>query len=209
MGGNIINPFGNGAKIGNVSAGNYAKFDQDGTLQFKGNATVWDDIVRSLAGRQLQSVAGAVDYDWDENAISFDSGGNIAIANDRLVFGIEYKHALKANGMLNLHIHWEQVSSNDINFTTQYRIQSNGSAKTTAWTTVVRSVLTNSVFTYTAGTLNQITKLAEIDMTGAGISATVDFRLARTDATVGAILGKYIDVHGEFDMLGSRMEFTK
>ena len=40
-------------KIGNVANGDYAEFEEDGTLRYKGDATVWDDVVGSLYGRRL------------------------------------------------------------------------------------------------------------------------------------------------------------
>ena len=46
-------------------------------------------------------------------------------------------------------------------------------------------------------------------MTDAGISATVQFRLARTDAVAGDIEATFVDAHIERDMIGSRTEFTK
>ena len=52
----------------------------------KGEATVWDDIQGNLIGRNLSSVAGKVDYDWAENAITFQSGVSISTQNDVINF---------------------------------------------------------------------------------------------------------------------------
>jgi hypothetical protein len=170
---------------------------------------VWDDLVNSLIGRRLSSVAGRIDYNYDNNSITMQNNGDIDTANDRLILNLQYPHAAVADGVMNLHVHWEQVSSNDIEFTTQYRIQSNGSAKETAWTTVISSSVSNSVFPYVSGTINQITKLATVDLTGAGISATVQFRVARTDSTTGDIEAVFVDAHVKRDMVGSRSEYVK
>lgn len=170
---------------------------------------VWDDLVNSLVGRRLSSSAGKVDYNYDNNTITMASGGNIASPNDRVVFNLQYPHAGIVDGEMRLHMHWEQVSANDIEFTTQYRVQPNGVAKEEAWTTVTASSLTDSVFAYVSGTLIQITKLATVDLTGAGISATVQFRLARTDATAGDIESAFVDAHIQRDTVGSREEFVK
>jgi hypothetical protein len=196
-------------KFGNVGGGNSFQIEEDGTDVRYGEATVWDDIVRSLAAAKLESSAGKVDYEWAENAINFNSGGNIATSADRLIFNMETPHAMLTDSKLHLHIHWEQTSTNAIEWTVQHRIQSNGEAKTTAWTTTVVLASVGNVFTYSAGTLNQITELVEVDCTDAGLSATVQFRLARTDATAGDILATFIDAHIERDMLGSRTEYTK
>lgn len=191
------------------SNGNTTTFEEDGTWQNKGDSTVWDDVVNSLIGRRLYSNQGTIDYDYNENAILFSDGGDITDRNDRVVFNLQYPHSAKEDGTMNLHIHWTQENTTDIEFTVQYRIQSNGALKTTAWTTAISSSNTNNVFTYTAGTLNQITKLVDVDMAGAGISATVQFRMTRSDNNGGTIMGTFVDAHIERDMNGSREEFVK
>ena len=171
--------------------------------------TFWDDITGSLAGRQLSSVAGKVSYDWAEAAITMEPGGDITVANDRIIFSIQIPHAAKADSTIYLHIHWEQAAASAYEFTVEYRVQGNGKAKTTTWTPVVVPVATNSAFTYVSGTLNQITSLAAIDLTGAGISATVQFRLVRSDAVTGDIRATFIDCHVEKDTPGSREQYRK
>ena len=188
---------------------NYSQFESDGTLVAHGDATCWDDLVGALIGRRLSSTAGKVDYDWDENAITMQSGGDIANSADRIVFSYQFPHKAKTNSSLMLHIHWEQTSTNKIEWSGQYRVQSNNETKTTTWTSFTANSTDNSVFTYTSGTLNQITELAEIDMTGASISATVQFRLARTDSTAGDIDATFVDAHYEIDTFGSREEYVK
>jgi len=168
--------------------------------------TFWDDIAGSLSGRQLSSTAGKVDYNWAESAITFQSGGDIDADNDVVVFSVQSPHAAKSGSSLHFHIHWEQTSTNVIEFTFQYRVQSNGAAKTTAWQTVVVTSASNA-FPYVSGTLNQITALATIPITG--LSDVVQCRFARTDATAGDIIATFIDAHFEKDTPGSREQYTK
>ncbi len=197
------------AKIGNISAGNYFEVEADGTDIRHGNATMWDDLAGALIGRRLSSVAGRVDYNWADNSIKMQPSGSITTINDLIIWCYQYPHACKAAGAMKLHIHWEQPNSNKVVWTLRYRIQSNNAAKTTDWTEVTANSDDDSVFTYSTGTLNQITELASIDMTGAGISATVQFRLARTDSTATDIDATFIDAHVERDMIGSRAEYVK
>lgn len=197
-------------KSGDIEEGNYLEIEADGTDVRKGDATVWDDIVNSLIGSRLFSTAGKVDYDYSENAVNFQSGGSIAVANDRVIFNLQYPHAALSTGKMKLHAHWEQVNTNKIEFTVQYRIQKNNAVKTTDWTTVTSDSDDDSVYTYPgSGTFNQIIELAEIDMTDEGLSATVQFRVVRTDSTNGDIFVTFIDAHIESDMLGSRSEYIK
>jgi hypothetical protein len=46
-------------------------------------------------------------------------------------------------------------------------------------------------------------------MTGASLSATVEFRLARTDNTTQDIEATFVDAHVAADTAGSRQEFVK
>jgi len=197
----------NKMRFGNTSG--YSQFENDGTIRFDGDATTWDDIVGRLVANKLESVAGKLQYDYDENAIIMQSGGSITNNSERLIFNFQYPHAAIVDGEMRLHVHWEQVSSNQIEFTTQYRVQSNGAAKVTSWTTAPSNSVDNSKFNYVSGTLNQITELATVDMTDAGISATVQFRFARTDSTSGDISAVFVDAHIERDTIGSRQEYVK
>lgn len=196
---------------GSVDSGNYSKFDETtGSLSFHGTATVWDDLVGSLIGKRLSATTGKVDYDWSENAITFQSGGSISTEADIINFNFQYPHAAIEDGEMRLHVHWEQPDSTEREFTVKHRIQSNGEAKTTSWTTtVVTCNSTNNVFTYSSGTLNQITELVNVDMEDAGISATVQFQLARTDSETGDITVTFVDAHIELDSAGSETEYVK
>ena len=197
-------------KVGDVPGGNYTETEIDGTVQAKGEATCWDDLVGSLIASRLESTAGALQYNYDENSITMNSNGSISNRSDRLIFNFQVPHAFVAGSEMKLHIHWEQPDSDPREFTVQYRLQDNGQAKTTAWTTVVVSSNgVNCVFPYVSGTLNQITRLASIDLTGHNISTTVQFRLARTDSVSGDIEAVFIDAHVNRDMMGSRGEFVK
>jgi len=191
-------------------ASNYFEVEADGTWVNKGDSTTWDDLVNSLIGRRLNSVAGKVDYNYAESGITMQPGGVIGTIADRLIFNLQYPHACVVDGEMRLHIHWEQPDATDREFTVQYRIQNNNDTKTTSWQTVVVSTNTNNAFTYPgSGTFNQITPLCSVDMDGVGISATVQFRLARTDSETGDILAVFVDAHVERDTHGSRQEYVK
>lgn len=196
-------------KFGDVTSGDYFEIEPDGTVVYRGDATVWDDIVGSLIGTRLYSVVGTLDYNFDNNSITMQPGGGIADSNDRLIFTFQYPHGAITGGTMNLHVHWEQYDALDREFTVQYRVQSNGNAKATAWTTVVVSTNSNNLFSYTSGTINQITELVEVDLTSKGLSAAVQFRLARTDSQLGDIESTFVDAHVARDMNGSRQEWVK
>ena len=198
-----------GIKIGAESLGNYFQVESDGTWVNKGDSTTWDDIVQSLVASRLESVVGKLKYNYDNNSITMESGGLITNSIDRLIMNSQYPHAAVVDGEMQLHIHWEQIDTTAREFTVQYRIQSNGAAKEESWVTVIINSNTNNIFNYTSGTLMQITELINVDMTGSGVSATVQFRIARTDSVAGDIEAHFIDSHVERDMNGSREPYVK
>lgn len=197
-------------KVGNIKEGNYTEIEADGTISCKGDATTWKDIVNSIIGRRLSANPGTLDYNWNENTISAAPSGDISDQNDRAIFNLEYNHDLITDGKMDIHVHWEQPDATERTFTIQYRIQKNGQPKTTTWTTVnTISTPENNKFEYVSGTLNQITDISDIDMTGAGLSATVQFRFTRSDANAGNIEIAFVDAHVEGDSFGSREEYVK
>jgi len=189
---------------------NRFKIEEDGTAVRVGDVTTWDDLVGSLTGKRLSSTSGKVAYDYTENAILFLPGGSISTEADIVNFNFQYPHAAIVDGIMALHIHWEQPDATEREFTLKYRVQKNSAAKNTTWTTVVIATSeANNVFPYVSGVLNQITPLADVDMTDAGISATVQFQLARTDGESGDIRATFVDAHIERDTDGSRSEYVK
>jgi len=198
-----------GLKSGAEALGNFFEVESDGTWVNHGDSTTWDDIVQSLVASRLESVVGKLKYNYDNNSITMESGGLITNSIDRLIMNSQYPHAAIIDGEMQLHIHWEQTDAVAREFTVEYRIQKNGQDKTTAWTQVVINSNTNNVFSYSSGTLMQITNLVNVDMTDAGISATVQFRIARTDVVLGDIEAHFVDSHVERDMNGSREPFVK
>jgi hypothetical protein len=185
----------------------------NGTKPFHTESTVYEDKSYPLIGKKLTANQGTVDYDWDELSVIFSPGGDMTNVNDLVGMVSEMPHQSKEDGKIYPHIHWSQTTTNNVIFELDYRIQGNNLEKTTAWTRMIANA-TDSAFTYTSGTLNQITKFKAngvdyIDMTGYGISATVQFKMTRTDSTTGNVEAMFQDFHYEIDDLGSREEFEK
>lgn len=184
------------------------------TVDLPRGDTYYDDLSAPLIGLSLGGSAGTVDYNYDNNSVTFQPSGGITDLKDCVVGGVQYPHAASLTGKLYPHLHWEQTNTDAHSFTLWIRIQSNNKEKTTAWTEMI-AVTTDNIFEYTSGTLNQITpfKTADgddfISMDGAGISATVQFRITRTDANVGDIEATFFDAHYEIDSFGSEDPFIK
>lgn len=196
-----------GLEIG--SSKNNMRISHDGEVTYSGKGTTWDDIQTSLTGRRLSSNAGRVDYNYEENAIEFQDDGDITNVNDCVSWSIQYPHKAVTDGVFRVHVHWEQEDATSREWTLWYRLQPIGTAKGTTWTEVVIDTNTNNIIPYTSGVLNQITSLVNIDMTDAGLSCIVQFRLTRSDSEGGVILGQFVDAHYAIDSTGSSEEFIK
>ena len=196
--------------IGDKVAGDYVEIETDGTIVQHGDSTVFDDIVNSLISKRLFSSVGRLDYNFAENALVFQNNGDITDLNDVVLFNLQKPHGAKVASAAHIHIHWEQTDATNREFTFAYRLQNNGGVKTTAWTTVIVTTGgANNVFPYVSGTLNQITKLSDVDWSGVNISSTVQCKLTRSDSVAGNVLATFIDAHVEYDMNGSHQEFVK
>lgn len=182
----------------------------DGTMKWEGNATIWDDTPNALIGKNLASIVGTLDYNYDEACITAQPGGDITNSADRVILSFQTSHSAKNEGAHKLHVHWEQPDSTERAFTYQYRVQGNGMAKETTWSSPVTVTSTvGNAFAYTSGTLNQITVLGDIPTTGKGLSAIVQVRLTRSDSNSGNICITSVDSHYEKDTVGSRQEYVK
>lgn len=183
----------------------------DGTTRLKGTATVWKDMIADLFGKRLLSNQGKLDYDYDENAMKFQSGGLITKANDRIGANLEINHEFKKGISITFkpHFHWFQEEDKAFELTLRYRLQRNGHAKTENWTTITTTVnATNNVWEYISGTLNQITSFPDL-LFDCDISDTIQFQLARTDSLGSDMRIYFLDIHGEVDSFGSDEVISK
>ncbi len=212
-------------KVGSSNSHTETRKD-DGSFRLRGDATAWIDMISDLFGRRLTSVAGKVDYDWDNNSIIFQSGGSVSVANDRVQGNQEINHNFKVGTGITFkpHIHWFQevvshtpdvLDTKVYTLTAKYRILRNGQGinLTDPWTQITAvSNLTNNVFDASlAGGkdyIGQITRFQDITI-DCSVSDTIQWQIARTDTELGNILVYFFDIHGENDSFGSETEFIK
>ena len=205
-------------KIGDVAAGNYLDIRADGTTRKVGDATTWKDMVGDLFGKQLASLVGKVDYDFDENAVKFQSGGSISVLNDRVGANLQINHEFRVGSGITFkaHIHWFQeiisgAISHAFTLTMRWRLQRNGYAKATSWNTVTSTAGTDDIFDFTGeadGVYNQLSRFPDITV-DCEVSDTIQFQMARTDSNGGDMLVYFMDMHGNVDSAGSDEEITK
>jgi hypothetical protein len=205
------------AKFGDVLGGNYTEFESDGTMVAVGDATCWRDELQSLTGARLQSPASDVVENIPEASITFETGARYP--TDYVTTNHQLNHDWDPGTTVHPHLHWWQVSSDVPNWLIGYRWQKGGAAKTTAWTNLV---VNSHKFTYSAGTLNQISETAAITPpAGYGeVSDIVQFRIYRDVTNVSTefagadpessnVDAVNFDCHIIVDTLGSRQEYAK
>ena len=211
-------------QFGDVAGGNYHETRVDGTVRLVGGATAWRDMIMDVSGRRLNSTVGKVDYDWNNNAIDFASGGSITTEADRVQGNQEINHQYLVGTDITFkpHFHWFQAAPAGVLDATAYEISmrwrlvrnSYGIDLTIPdWTTIVATCgVTNNIFDNTnlnsKEYLGQITRFPDMTFT-CSVSDTIQLQLARTDSLGGNLLMFFLDIHGQVDSFGSDEEIAK
>ena len=206
---------------GKATVGSLAHATDDMLLETPANKTllleqpVYDDWQGELSSNQTLNPSAHIVFDDDEASTTFKTNCD---TGDYVYMNPQMQHAWKMGTDIHPHLHWWQTTSAQPNWLIQYRWQRNGEAKTTAWTDLP---LTVNSFTYTAGTLGQITNGANITPpSGYSISDIIQFRVIRDVANdsgefAGAETGSVdadavsFDYHYQIDTMGSRQEYIK
>ena len=187
------------------------KIMDDGSLRNIGTASLFDDLIGDIFSKKLFAVTGTVDFDFDEQAIKFQDDGDITNKNDRLAFNIQVPHSYDdINPFFKIHLHFWQDTSTEHTFKLEYRLQNNGKAKTTTWTTLTASTSSDCKLPYTSGTINQIIEFPAFDTTDIDISSTYQIRFTRDDSdSANDVLVTFADVHYTKIDYGSMTEWSK
>ena len=190
----------------NFYTGGSVEINSRGFL-FSGDATFFDDLQGDIT--KTKTVGTRVTLNDTENTINFT---NTSTLSDYVFLNFQMSHKWKIGSIIYPHIHWEQTLSTTPNWLIQYRWQKQGGPKTTAWTNYKCDV---NVFTYTSGTLNQISNNEGITPPdGAGLSDIIEIRVIRDTANASGLFtpgNTYaatasitsIDIHYECSQLGS------
>lgn len=205
------------ARIGAITAGNYTEVETDGTVEYIGAATTWRDELGSLLGSRLESPGSDIVQNLTEGTITFKASARYP--TDFVVYSLQINHDWLALSDAEFHIHWWQANAQAANWLAGYRWQMNGQAKTAGWTLLP---LTNLVFSYTAGTLNQISdgSTTITPPANAGLSDIFQVKLWRDYTNVSTLFSgaettgldieaMSADMHRRSDTMGSRTEYTK
>lgn len=205
------------ARIGAITAGNYTEIETDGTMQALGDATTWRDELGPLLGSRLESPGSDIVQNLTEGTITFEASA--VYPSDFITYTLQINHDWLVQSVVEFHVHWWQANAEAANWLIEYRWQVNGQAKTAGWTAVP---LTSLIFSYTAGTLNQISDGAAsiTPPATAQLSDIFQVRLYRDYTNVSTLFSGAetsgldieavsADMHRRSDTMGSRTEYSK
>lgn len=206
------------ARLGSQTGGNYTNVESDGTLQAFGNATCWRDELQPLTALRITSPSN--DFVLSDTEASVICKASARYPTDFIYTNIQLNHDWVLGTEIHPHLHWWQVSSATPNWLIGYRWQRQGQIKTTDWT--LAKWQTNE-FTYTAGTLNQITEFEVITppVNYNQVSDILQIKFYRDYTNVSTkftgndpatgidVQAVQFDIHMQVDMLGSHQEYIK
>ena len=193
-----------------IGAGQRLTIESGGALvlaedsEFRVDREYWDDYtVSAVRGRQgnLQKP----DFDYTNIGLLFpqDDPDEILYVSDQM----PHKWT---GGVVRPHIHWIQTSATVAGWKMDYRWFNNGDTEPEFTT---GAEIESSAFAYTSGSIVQISKFPEIDLSGLNASALFDIKIYRDDNDIeGDVRLKSFDFHyriGGKTPFGSRQEYTR
>ena len=200
--------------VGDYDAGNYAEISATG-LRLYGTATSTLDELGFLITQRIESPASRIVADHAEGELEYK---DTCTLDDYVSMPIQINHNWDGTTPIGLHLHWPQASANLPNWLIQYRWRRNGQAKATSWTS---KKYDSHVYTYTSGTLEQITSFGTITPPAdVGLSSFLQVRLLRdvantstlfagADPLTGSAKALGYDAHKVVDGFGSNTEYEK
>lgn len=178
--------------------------------------TYIDDQTFPLIGRNLTSVAGRLDYNFDECSIDFSPTARYP--EEPICITTQMTHSKVMNTQIGPHVHWYQEESAIPNWLLAYRFYKNG-AQVPEFILVPHTG--ENLFSYQGPKQAQITLFPYIDPPSLEtISANFDARLYRDSFNASGLFAgpdpysktvkaKNFDFHVIKNKLGSAVEFSK
>jgi len=201
-----------GIKVGDISGGNYLEVESDGTLEFNGNATVWDDVRVPLEKGKLAGGSNPTFEKFKDNG----SGSNGVYAynfsdGNELFFSLQMPHSWKLGSTVYPHFHIASKtdgSGKKIKLGFEYTWQSiHGTFGNT--TVETRDVDLDTAYKHLIFNVPS----AGVSGTGMGLSSMLFCRVYReaadSDNFAGDVYFLEWDMHYEQDTVGSRQVTTK
>ena len=170
--------------------------------------TVWDDMTFPANGFKLDVSSAVLDYDYDEVGIEFPNNASTGVVAESISAPVQFLHAWLEGSDIRPHVHWIQTAADQTNNWYMTHRWYNPGSDVTSW---VQSAVGSNVFTYTSGSLHQISEFPVISGTGKTLSSLFDMRVERdgdNDTSSATLLFKQFDIHIQKNKLGSADEFS-
>jgi len=212
-----VDPVIESARIGTALGEVY--ISEDG-IRLLGQAVVYDDLIVNALDFDSGSWAGTyIEKNLEDNTVDFYSNGDVADSGKRAIFNIQLKHKIVegTDSFFRMHWHWLQKDSTERTLTYQYRKAKKPTNVGDAGVAIggwsipetVTMNATNNFYTYSSGTIHQVTEFTAIDISDMLISDILQFRIAREDSLSGDLQTMYFDAHVAMDSEGSRWKWVK
>lgn len=201
-----------GGFFGGVTS--FSKFEPDGTLEFNGAATVFEDIVINLSAARVPAANAPTWSGFISNLNAYTYG-----LNDFQEFSAEIMHSYKEGSLIEFHAHGatngQEGLDKTIKFEIEYEIVDNNTSGD--WgDTYTGTTLMNGQITIPSGTADKTAWAIDVgdDITGNFLQgASVVGRVRRIASTgtepVANPFVIQLGMHIEQDTVGSRTELTK
>ena len=196
----------------------YSQFDADGSLIAYGEATYFRDELQSLITARIESPSSDFQLNAAEGSVTAKISARYP--TDYVTMNLQLNHDWLPGTTIFPHLHWWQTTADMPHWVLAHRWQRQGAAKVTDWAPFAWSA---NIFTYTAGTLSQITRFPGITPaagTFGPVSDIVQLRLYRDYLNASTLFEGNdpvnasqdivnLDVHLEIDRQGSRQEYVR
>lgn len=201
------------ATIGNLEDGHYTQVEADGTIEFNGNATVWNDANVGAVMLTLPAVNQP-----DEDEFVDEAGVDTGISTWAYAIGekssgsIEIPHDYKEGSNLYFHIHWQGITipadgTDNVNWQLTYTVAKQQGATLDAVTVITKEIAFDTQYEFI------LTAFDAIDGTNFDIGDqflfTIERIAASADDYAGDALVATVGLHYECDTCGSRQILTK
>ena len=168
----------------------------------------FDDLMLSLTSGKVGANAKP-DFDYTNLGYLFARND----ATEIIYLITQLPHNRTADSDIFLHLHWQQMNSNNVVWVVEYKWINIGDTVPADFSTLTSTAASHKI-TYTSGNIHQITDFGSIDGTDKGISSVLLIKLYRTDnidagAGTGDALAWQMDIHYEIDSFGSYQEYVK
>lgn len=179
------------------------------------NSGEWEDLRFPGTGPGADTSTGRLYMDYTtEMTLAF--AVNARYSNEPWVNIVQFPHGWRQGSGIKPHLHWLQKESNVPNWMVRRRwVPKNGAP--TSW---VNSAWNSNAYTYSAGTLHQITGFLTITRTSATISDILQIILYRDSANASGLFAGAdpytvdaevleMDCHVQMETMGSPEEYWK